>query len=185
MSYTPGHNSFLSLAELEKVGFKEIGSNVKISKNAQFYGAEHLAVGSNVRIDDFVIISINASSRIGSFVHLSPFCLITSQEGIEIEDYVTISSRVTIYGQSDDFSGGFITNPTNPIESRNVISARVIIETHAAIGTGATLLPTGKLRVGTVLGAMSLLKSDTEPWCIYSGIPAEFRMQRSEIRMPS
>lgn len=183
MRYTPGQNSFLNLAELEKVGFREIGTNVKISRHAQFYGAEHLAVGSNVRIDDFVIISINCSSRIGSFVHLSPFCLITSQEGIEIEDYVTISSRVTIYGQSDDFSGGFLTNPTNPIESRNVFSARVIIQTHAAIGTGATVLPTGRLRVGTVLGAMSLLKSDTHPWCIYSGIPAEFRKQRSEIRI--
>ena len=178
-----GKSSFLNLAELKKVGFKEIGSNVKISRHAQFYGAEHLSVGSNVRIDDFVIFSINASSRIGSFVHVSPFCLITSQEGIEIEDYVTISSRVTIYGQSDDFSGGFFTNPTNPIESRNVISERVIIETHAAIGTGATVLPTGKLRTGTVLGAMSLLKSDTQPWSIYSGIPAEFRTQRSEIQM--
>lgn len=185
MRDTEGRTSFLNLSELAKVGFKEIGSNVKISRHAQFYGAEFLTIGSNVRIDDFVIISLNSPSRIGNFIHLSPFCLLMSQKGIEIENYVTISSRVTIYGQSDDFSGGFLTNPTNPIESRNVISERVIIETHVAIGTGATVLPTGKLRSGVVLGAMSLLKTDTNPWGIYSGIPATLRSQRKPIEIPN
>ena len=46
--------SFMSREELEKVGFKSIGENVLISRNATIYGAGNISIGSNVRIDDFV-----------------------------------------------------------------------------------------------------------------------------------
>ena len=49
-------NSFYTKEELEKLGFKEIGDEVFISRNASIYGAANMSIGNHVRIDDFCIL---------------------------------------------------------------------------------------------------------------------------------
>lgn len=48
--------SFYSNEELRKFKFASIGQNVLIKKNACLYFTENISIGSNVRIDDNVII---------------------------------------------------------------------------------------------------------------------------------
>ena len=43
---------------------------------------------------------------------------------IELKDYVGVSSRSTIYSQTDDYSGEYMTNPTVPEEYKNVIKRK-------------------------------------------------------------
>jgi galactoside O-acetyltransferase len=66
-------NSFYSEIELSKLGLKDYGKNVLISKKCSIYSPEKISIGNNVRIDDFCILSGNII--LGSNIHISTFVL--------------------------------------------------------------------------------------------------------------
>mgnify|MGYP002684191689 CR=1 FL=1 len=78
--------SFYNEEEIVKLGLKKYGKNVLISRKASFYSPELIQLGSNVRIDDFCILSGNIS--IGSYVHISAYTALYGKFGICIEDFV-------------------------------------------------------------------------------------------------
>jgi acetyltransferase-like isoleucine patch superfamily enzyme len=166
------YNSFLNLDEISKMRFGYVGKNVKISRNAQFYGAEFLSIQDNTRIDDFAIISTQSESFIGKNVHIGNRTYITSSLGFFLGDYSGVSSNCSLFGDSDDFSGEFMSNPTFEMEKRNVTSNQLIIQEFAVIGVSSIMLPGASLNEGSVLGAFSCLKKATEPWTVYIGNPA-------------
>lgn len=103
-------NSFFTKNELSELGIGAIGNNVLISKKASLYGCSEMKIGSNVRIDDFCILS--GRLEIGSYVHIAAYsALYGGSDGIFLADYTNISSRVSIYSISDDYSGFSMTNP--------------------------------------------------------------------------
>lgn len=165
-------NSFYSDEELQKIGFKEIGQNVLISRKASIYSPEKMVIGSHVRIDDFCILSGHIELK--DYVHIAAYvALFGANVGIYIDSFVGISSRSAIYAATDDYSGTALTNPTIPDIFRNIIEKSVQIEKHAIIGTGSTILPGVTLHEGVSVGAMSLISKNLEPWSIYVGIPAK------------
>lgn len=173
-------NSFLSTQELKEMGFAALGQDVRISRFARFYAPQKMRIGSHVRIDDFCILS--GCVTLGSYIHISAYSGIFAGDfGVEIGDYATVSSRVCIYAQSDDFSGAHMTNPTVPERLTGVSGQKVVVEKHAAIGTGSTLLPGARLCEGAVLGAMSLAKSTLEQWTINAGVPCRFVRKREML----
>jgi len=118
-------SNFLSENELKSIGIKRYGSNVLISRDAKFYSPHFIEVGDNVRIDDFCILSGNI--KIKDYVHISAYASIfAGNEGVEIESYVSISSRCAIYAISDDYSGMFLANPMVPLKCRKVIEKKFI-----------------------------------------------------------
>lgn len=172
-----GKNSFLSKNDLLTLGLKKIGENVKISNNANFYNAHLIEIGSNVRIDDFCILSGNI--QIGSNIHISAYCLLFAGDSkITLKDFSGLSSRVAVYALTDDYSGDYLTNPTIAIEYRNVIKSPVCIEKHVIVGTGSTILPGVTIHEGSAIGAMSLVTRDTQPFSVNTGIPARFLKER-------
>ncbi len=168
--------SFYSETELQEIGFKHIGTNVLISRKASIYSAHLIEMGNHVRIDDFCILS--GSITMGSYIHISAYTALYGANGIVINDFATISGRVLIYSQNDDYSGKFMTNPMVPSEFTNVQGGKVCIEKHAIIGAGSVILPNITIKEGACVGAMSLLKSDAEAWMIYTGVPAKLKGQR-------
>ncbi len=172
-------NSFFSREELYKLGLKNFGDNVLISKKASIYNADNISIGSNVRIDDFCILSGNI--KIGSYVHISAYVgLFAGNDGIEINDFVAISSRCVIYAISDDYSGNSMTNPMVDDKYRNVYGGKVILEKHSILGTGTTVLPNVRVKIGTAIGACSLINNDCDEWSIYVGCPAVKIKNRSK-----
>ena len=172
-------NSFYSIDELNNIGFKKIGSNVLLSRKTSIYGASHISIGNNVRIDDYCILS--GKITLSSNIHIATYCALYGGEaGICFEDYSGISSRGCVYAVSDDYSGLFLTNPMVPDEFKNVISKPVNIGRHVIIGSGVTILPGVNLADGSAIGAMSLCNKSTRPWGIYFGIPARRINERSK-----
>ena len=56
------YEQFYNREELEEIGFSSIGSNVLISRKASIFAPELVSIGSNVRIDDYILIgSINCN----------------------------------------------------------------------------------------------------------------------------
>ena len=172
---------FLTETELEKVGFKKIGKNVFISDKCSIYNAKNIEIGSNVRIDDFVILSAGEGGiRIGSHIHIACYSSLIGGGEIIVEDFSQVSSRVTILSSSDDFSGDFLVGPCVSSEFTNVKSKKVLLKKHSVIGTGSTILPGVTLHEGAAVGAMSLVKNDVDEYTIVYGVSAKKLKNRSK-----
>ena len=164
-------DSYYTQDELRTLGLKAYGEDVHISRKASIYGAGNISIGSHVRIDDFVFLS--GHIEIGDYVHIAPYsALYGEKEGIFIGDFVGISSRVTIYSATDDYSGTAMTNPVIPEEFKNVQRGAVHIQKHALIGTTSVVLPGVTLREGSSFGCFSLIMKDSKEWSVNFGIPA-------------
>jgi dTDP-4-amino-4,6-dideoxy-D-glucose acyltransferase len=174
-------SSFYNPEELYKLGFKSIGKNVLISKKSSLYGVSRISIGDNVRIDDFCFISAGVGEIvIGNYVHISAYSSLVGQGKIILEDFVGVSSKVTIYSSSDDYLGENMSNPTVPSEFTGVTSAPVILCKHTLIGCGAVILPGVTLNVGVAVGALSLITENCDSFYIYQGNPAKKLIKRSK-----
>ena len=164
--------SFLTKSQLISIGFKNIGNNIFISDKCSIYNPKNISIGSNVRIDDFCILSAGEGGiELHDYIHIACHSILIGAEKITIESFSTLSSRVAIYSSSDDFSGEFLISPMSPKEYTNVISKQVIIKKHVLVGSTCVILPGVTINEGAAIGAMSLVNSNCEPYCIYAGSP--------------
>ena len=172
-------SSFYSKEELKELGLGSYGDNVLISRNAKIYGAGNINIGSNVRIDDFCILS--GKIKIGDFVHIAAGVYIfAGDQGVILNDFSGVSSRTAIYAASDDYSGQYMTNPTVSDEVRNVSGGLIYIGRHTLVGTGCTILPNVRIGDGASIGAMSLVNKDIEDYTMNVGIPCKKIKDRSK-----
>ena len=170
---------YYNLDELNNIGFKSFGKNVKISNKTSIYGAEKIVVGDNVRIDDYCFLSAGEGGiTLGNNIHISVYSSIAGQGAVIMEDFSGLSSRVSIYSSSDDYSGAALTNPTVPSAFTNVIHGLVHLKKHVIVGAGTIILPGVVLEEGVAVGALSLVTKSQEEYCIVAGNPAKFLKKR-------
>ena len=164
---------------LEALGFAALGRNVRISDRASFYGASRITLGDDVRIDDFCVVSAGPGGVvIGQHVHVAVYSSLIGAGKIALGDFSNISSRVSIYSSSDDYSGATMSNPTVPDEFKKVQHADVLVGRHVIIGCGSVVLPGVTLGDGVAIGALSLVKQSCAPFGIYAGNPARRLRER-------
>jgi galactoside O-acetyltransferase len=165
--------SFLKQSELENMGFKSLGKNVLLSDKASIYNAKNISIGDNTRIDDFSILSAGEGGiKIGNNVHIACFATIIGKGMVTMDDYSGLSSRVSVYSSSDDYSGEYMTNPCIPTNFTNTIHKDVVIGKHVVVGASSVVLPGVKLADCSAVGAMSLVKENVGEFEIVVGIPA-------------
>jgi len=160
------------------VGFRRIGTNVKIYPLTKILNPETISIGNNVIIDDFVFLDGRRETRIGDYVHIASFCSITGGGRFIMEDFSGLSSGCRIFTGSEDFSGSSLTNPTIPSEFRNVTRSFVIIKKHGLLGANVVVLPGVTIGEGAAIGANSLIIKDVEPWTINIGNPTRILRER-------
>ena len=165
--------------ELESMGFKYLGPNVKVSEKASIYNCDRIEIGDNSRIDDFCVIS--GRVVIGAYVHIAPFCLIAGGEkGIFMGDFSGLAYHAQVFSQSDDYLGSSLTNPTVPDVYKKETKKSVSIGRHVIVGAGAIIMPGADLADGCSVGALSLVRKKTAPWGVYAGNPARRIMERKK-----
>lgn len=171
---------WIAREQLLAMGFRGLGENVLISEKASLYGVGRIDLSDNVRIDDFCILSAGEGGiRIGHHVHIAAYCSLIGQAAITLDDFAGLSSRVSIYSSSDDYSGAALTNPTVPDAFTNVQHAPVTLGRHVIVGCGAVILPGAVLEEGVAVGALSLVARPCAAFGIYSGVPARRVKERS------
>ena len=171
-------NAFFSENELADIGFKFLGRNVSISRKSSIYSPDKISIGSNVRIDDFCLLSGNIC--IGSYIHIAAYTsLCGGSAGIYIDDFANISRKIEIFAVSDDFSGESMSNPMIPDSYKNIVNAPVHIGRHVIVGSSSVVLPGVSIGEGAVLGALSLAKDNLAEWTINAGIPCRKIRDRS------
>ena len=163
---------YLDQSELVGAGFKSVGKNVKVHTHANIYGLENIDLGDNSRIDDFALIVATGRLKIGRYVSVHSHSFIGAKYGIEIKNFVTIAPGVKIFSSSDDYSGEQMTGPTVPVEKSGGDRGLIVIEDYVIIGAGTIILPDLTIKEGVSVGALSLVKTDLEPWSKYAGVPA-------------
>ena len=172
---------FYTQEEVKKIGFRKVGNNILISDKTSIYNPGNIEIGNNVRIDDFCIISAGQGGiKIHNNVHIACYCSLVGGECIEMLDFSGLSSRVSVYSSSDDYSGEYLTNPTVDPEFINVISRPVSIGKHVIIGSGSVVLPGVSLSCGVSVGALSLVTKSFGPFLMIGGIPSKVIKKRSE-----
>jgi galactoside O-acetyltransferase len=171
--------AFLSNAEVLKMNFASVGTNVLISTRASIYNANLISIGDNSRVDDFCLIS--GKVTIGRNVHFAAYSNVAGgEEGITFGDFSGLAYGCQVFSQSDDYSGTTLTNPTVPSEFKSVLKKSVKISKHVIIGTNAIVFPGVTIAEGCSIAAMSLVNKDTEEWGVYAGIPARRVKERSK-----
>lgn len=171
--------SFYSEEELKGLGLKQYGTNVLISRHAGIYGADKIVIGNNVRIDDFCILS--GHIEIGNYVHIAAYtALYGGTEGVFIDDFVGISSHISIYSVSDDYSGATMSNPMIPDKFKVVDSRPVHIGRHVLFGSSCVVLPGADVAEGCSVSSFAFINKPTEPWGIYGDIPAKRLKERKK-----
>lgn len=171
-------SSFYSEKELKKIGFKKLGINVNVSKKASIYSPENIEIGSNVRIDDFCILSGNITIK--NNVHISAYTALYGGGQIEIGNYSGCSARCTLISASDDFSGNYMVGATIPDNYKNVTEGKIILKDYVQLGSSTVVLPNVRIDEGSVTGAMTFVNKDLKKWGIYVGIPAKKINDRSQ-----
>ena len=162
--------AYLSAEELQQIGFKDLGINVKVSTKASIYNPELIEIGDDSRIDDFV--SISGKVSLGKNVHLAVGCnLAGGSLGISIGDFCGLSYGVQVFTRIDDYSGLTLSNPTVNNEFKMTHEKSILIGRHCKIGTYAIVLPGSDLGVGCSFSAQSLIEGQTEEHHLYGGNP--------------
>lgn len=162
---------FLTADEVASLGFKKVGTDVRISARAEFHNPQSISIGDYSRIDDFAVLSGNVN--IGKNVHLSVHSTIISpRASVTLQDFTTLSFYGCITSANDDYSGNYMTNPTVPSKFTNVTDSPVSIGRYAILGAHVLVLPGVTVGEGSAIGAFSLVKRDIPEWEIYAGVPA-------------
>lgn len=162
---------YLTQAEMKSLGFRSIGTEVKVSSKASVYNPEMIDIGDYSRIDDYCVLS--GRIEIGRNVHIAPQCLVAGGEkGVFFGDFSGLAYQVQVFSQSDDYSGASMTNPTVPDIYKKETKKAVFLGRHVIVGSGSVIMPGVELAEGTSIGALAFVNKSTQPWSIYVGNPA-------------
>lgn len=151
-----------------------LGENILIYPMAKIiHNGKNLTICDNAQIDDFVFINAGLSCYLGRFIHISSFVSIIGGGEFIMEDFAGLSAGCRIITASDDFSGGYLSNPTVPAKYKNVAIDKVVIKRHAIIGTNSVILPGVTVGEGATVGAGCVVSKNLEPWGVYVGSSAK------------
>jgi acetyltransferase-like isoleucine patch superfamily enzyme len=159
-------------SELEQVGIR-VGANSSIHKSVLFFNPDKIVIGHHVRIDCFSVLSAGEEGiMIGRNVHVAASSLVFGAGGqVVLSDFSALSARVTLFTTTDDYSEGYLTNPTVPERYKKVRRGPIVLERHALIGAASVVLPGVTLARGCTVGAMSLVHQNVGEYEVVFGIP--------------
>ncbi len=149
---------WLSRAELVDAGFTSVGEHTRVSRKSSLYGITG-AIGTHVRVDDFCILKGNIT--LDDYVHVAAFCMISGAHApVTIGRHVGISTRLSLFTASDDYSANTLGGPTTPREYTTQIVGPVSIGTGTMIGAHCVILPNVFIGIGASVGAGCVVSND-------------------------
>ena len=161
--------------------YKKIGKDVRISEKSEITRPELVSIGNHIAIDSWVYISTQL--EMGDYIHIAPSVTILGGKDslLKMGNFTNIGSGSRIVCATDDFKQGMI-SPVVPTKHRTIINEPIVFEDYATLGVNCTVLPGVVLAEGTIVGANSIVTSNTKPWTVYAGSPAREVGKRDSIR---
>lgn len=170
--------------EYDYSSLKVCGPDVFISAQVEIRRPHLVSVGAHVAIDTGFYCTVGAA--IGDYIHIAPYVtVIGGADGrLTMSSFTTIAAGSRLVCASDEHLGEGGVGPTIPEKYRDrIIRAPIVFETFASVGTNVVILPGVTLAQGSVVGACSLVTKSTEPWTIYTGVPARPQKARRKDKL--
>lgn len=161
-----------------------IGEDVFIHEYVNITRPELVEIGNHVAID-FGFVCTTAL-KIGDYVHISPHVSVIGgkKTSLNIESFCFISTGARMICGSDLFQGDGLIGPMIPdIYKDRQILEPINLRRFSGVCANSVVMSGVTMAEGSVLGANSFLKNDTEPWTIYAGSPAKPIKARKSIKM--
>ena len=162
--------------------FKKIGRNVTIGRNVYFRYPDLVELGDNVVIDDHCYFT--TALVMGDFSHIGPHCSVIGgrRTKFHMHPFSGLSAGSRVVCGTDDYTQDGLLD-TVPVEFRVPVKISTIeIRKHAIVGTACVLHPGVVVGEGAVVGSMTLVTKNLDPWWIYLGIPARKYKQRRKTK---
>lgn len=141
-----------------------------VSSQSRIQLTRQIAFGKGSVVKPFAIlqtqggkISVGKNCAIGSFNNIS-----TGTKDVIFGDNVRLGPHVIIMGGSRNFKQKDVL-----IVHQGFHHNSVKIESDVLIGAGVVILPGCTIGEGAVIGAMSLVNRDVDPYSIVGGVPAK------------
>ena len=161
-----------------------IGEDVFIHEYVNITRPELVEIGNHVAID-FGFVCTTALA-VGDYVHISPHVSVIGGKKtlLNIESFCFISTGARMICGSDLFQGDGLIGPMIPdIYKDRQILEPINLRRFSGVCANSVVMSGVTMAEGSVLGANSFLKNDTEPWTIYGGSPAKPIKTRKSIKM--
>jgi galactoside O-acetyltransferase len=148
------------------------------------FGTDKISLGSNVRVDAYTVISSQGGRvQIENNIHIATGVVIYGRGGVSLASGSGLAAGVKLISASDDYSDGFLTNPTMPEDLRAVSSAPVVLKEHAVVGMNSVILPGSNIGFGAAVGALTLVRGVVQDFHIVLGNPMRVVGQRDKEKL--
>ena len=186
-TYMPGAAGYGLRRILYRRELKSLGENCILDVGLRIFGANNISIGDYTWIDAYTSLhAMLGPITIGKRIHISPFCVInTGSEGVEIQDYVGVSTGCHIYGHTEMHKEGKrISGPMIPWRYKGFHSGRVVLEKDSFLGANCVVFPGVTVGEGAVIGSGSIVNKDIPPWSVAVGSPARVVRKRDKVTVP-
>jgi acetyltransferase-like isoleucine patch superfamily enzyme len=160
-----------------------LGEDVFMNSNVEITRPELCRIGNHVAIDYGFYCTTKLT--IGDYVHISPHVAVIGGKNtsLTVEDFCFLSVGSKYICGSETFKGEGLIGPLIPEEFQDEQQLwPITLCRFSGALANSVVLPGVTMAEGSVLGANSLLKEDTEPWTVYAGNPARPIRKRSEYK---
>jgi acetyltransferase-like isoleucine patch superfamily enzyme len=159
------------------------GDDVFIDDHVKITRPQLVKIGNHVAIDWGFYCTTQLT--VGDYVHISPYVTVIggAPSLLTVGDFCFISAGARLVCGTDLMQGEGLIGPVVPTKYKDQLDlSPITMKPFSGVATNSIVMPGVTLAEGSVLGANSLLKQDTEPWTIYAGSPAKpIKSRRSDI----
>jgi acetyltransferase-like isoleucine patch superfamily enzyme len=152
----------------------KVGIDVIIDADTKFTRPELVSIGNHVAIDKGFYCT--TALTVADYVHISPYVVVIGgrHTGLYIEDFCFVSVGARMICGSELFQGDGLIGPLIPDEYKDrQILEPIRLKRFSGVCTNSVVMSGVTMGEGSILGANSFLKTDAEPWTIYTGNPAK------------
>ena len=186
--------------EYYQVTLKNLGQNVKIGRGVRFVNPQYISLADSVQIgDDCVLIATSERGinlalgarlkygvyldsetpqgyiDIGENVYIGTGCCLHGHAGLEIGEYSLLAQNITITPYSHKFD-----DKTKIVYSQGGYTGKVTIGRDCYLGMNVSVLHSGNIGEGSVVGAGSVVVHTIPPYSVAVGVPAKVIKKRGE-----
>ena len=155
-----------------------IGDDVTFYPNVFYQGSPgHVTVGNDVQFFPNCYISSgdwdSCFVEVGNHTHFAPGCVLYGWGGLKVGDYGAIAAGCMLSTVSQ-----FTDKTEQPMVTYGENAGPVTLEDDIYLGANVVVNQGVTVRCGCVVGANSVVLSDTEAYGFYVGAPAQLKRKR-------